>query len=674
MIPLFYSAENCSITYPLQSKDGSWRGFGGGWTKEKAQVNIVLRDDTEVLNFRRYITDVIDKGRGKFILQIPHYGKNIENKILVCRLSNPDIKIDKVYVHSVSDFTIDILESYTLQALIDNVGNVLITSSGEVISNKDELSAEKLYNKSLSKLAGLDSEAPVIEIVGNTIETLIAGDNYIDSGATATDNRDGDITSKIVTTSNVDTTTEGEYYVTYNVKDGAGNSAIQMTRAVNVLADTAAPIFLKTEPLVFSGGKVYLKNSSPSGSIYDAELVYTGDGTELAGASWTPTAQEYPQDGTIDFKENGDGKGSKEARTNWIPTGEYVQDFVYDVVFGTSYKLARVHDKGNGFADIYLGDNNTTIALSETNKPYTTPLTPWVLGVNLPDIVNVTSVPDAPIGYESLVDTNSLDLAFIRANFVEILPKVFELRHNQTAGSAYGYIRLSQTGGSGDLIRNLNDGETLEIHTRFKTSDVSIGYVSSSDANIPATHPDTNDVWQDFVFNVTVDTPISDSAFMAFYLASGTLPDVTLTIDLNYFEVYAVSQTVDVFSSFNATLWQTSADGVIIYSAVGNTFNFAVTTPGTNVFRPSIKINLNKNTINAGNYQIRFDAVINSGQARIYAFLFTGGATQTIAQYVVSGANTINITADASINELLMYIDGTKVGDINVTNFIIEEL
>jgi len=235
MIPLFYNAENCIITYPLQSKDGSWRGFGGGWTKEKAQVNIVLTDDTEVLNFRRYITDVIDKGRGKFILQIPHYGKNIENKILLCRLSNPDIKIDKLSVHSVSDFTIDILESYTLQALVDSVGNVLVTSSGEAISKKDELNAEKLYNKPLPKSAGLDSTAPVIEIVGNVIETLILGDNYIDNGATATDNRDGDITSKIVTISNVDTTAVGGYYVTYNVKDAVGNSAAQKTRQVNVI-------------------------------------------------------------------------------------------------------------------------------------------------------------------------------------------------------------------------------------------------------------------------------------------------------------------------------------------------------------------------------------------------------------------------------------------------------
>ena len=60
-------------------------------------------------------------------------------------------------------------------------------------------------------------------------------------GATATDTYDGDITSSIVTISNVDTAIVGNYTVTYDVADANGNAAITVTRTVNVV-DTTLPV------------------------------------------------------------------------------------------------------------------------------------------------------------------------------------------------------------------------------------------------------------------------------------------------------------------------------------------------------------------------------------------------------------------------------------------------
>ena len=66
-------------------------------------------------------------------------------------------------------------------------------------------------------------------------------EEYDDSGATASDNYDGDITSDIVTVNNVNRGTIGTYTVTYNVTDSSGNSADQKTRTVNVV-DTTSPV------------------------------------------------------------------------------------------------------------------------------------------------------------------------------------------------------------------------------------------------------------------------------------------------------------------------------------------------------------------------------------------------------------------------------------------------
>ena len=55
-------------------------------------------------------------------------------------------------------------------------------------------------------------------------------------GATATDDRDGDLTSKIETIGSVDTKKAGTYKITYVVKDSAGNTATA-TRTVIVKED-----------------------------------------------------------------------------------------------------------------------------------------------------------------------------------------------------------------------------------------------------------------------------------------------------------------------------------------------------------------------------------------------------------------------------------------------------
>jgi|GEM_PF-5658716 len=82
-----------------------------------------------------------------------------------------------------------------------------------------------------------DSVPPVITLLGNATVTINVDDTYIDAGATALDNVDGNITVNIVTVNQVDTSTEGIYAVTYNVTDAAGNAAVQISRTVTVDSD-----------------------------------------------------------------------------------------------------------------------------------------------------------------------------------------------------------------------------------------------------------------------------------------------------------------------------------------------------------------------------------------------------------------------------------------------------
>lgn len=64
--------------------------------------------------------------------------------------------------------------------------------------------------------------------------TIECGGAYADAGATASDNKDGDITARIQVENNVDTPKAGTYQVIYRVSDAAGNAAT-VTRTVKVV-------------------------------------------------------------------------------------------------------------------------------------------------------------------------------------------------------------------------------------------------------------------------------------------------------------------------------------------------------------------------------------------------------------------------------------------------------
>ena len=73
---------------------------------------------------------------------------------------------------------------------------------------------------------------------GSGTVSVEVGTAYLDAGATALDNYDGDISSSIITSNNVDSNTVGTYLVTYDVSDSSGNQATQVSRTATA---TSAP-------------------------------------------------------------------------------------------------------------------------------------------------------------------------------------------------------------------------------------------------------------------------------------------------------------------------------------------------------------------------------------------------------------------------------------------------
>lgn len=70
-----------------------------------------------------------------------------------------------------------------------------------------------------------EAGVPTISIIGESSITLNIGDSYIEKGASASDSKDGDLTSKVRISGAVNTSKANTYHVKYSVKNSSGKEA-----------------------------------------------------------------------------------------------------------------------------------------------------------------------------------------------------------------------------------------------------------------------------------------------------------------------------------------------------------------------------------------------------------------------------------------------------------------
>ena len=84
-----------------------------------------------------------------------------------------------------------------------------------------------------------DPDRPTISLLGEKTIILALGDNYIEAGATATDEQDGDLTAAIEINGQVNNAEIGDYVVRYSVTDSTSKLALEEIRIVRVIGSTA---------------------------------------------------------------------------------------------------------------------------------------------------------------------------------------------------------------------------------------------------------------------------------------------------------------------------------------------------------------------------------------------------------------------------------------------------
>ncbi len=127
-----------------------------------------------------------------------------------------------------SDSTVGIVTELGM-ADVGDAGGVDLALGGAAVSGLGIFLNDGFGNLGLG-----DAVPPVLTLVGNSSVSTPSGSAYSDAGASAEDNIDGDISGSVVATGAVNTAVVGNYTVTYNVSDRAGNRATAITRTVTV--------------------------------------------------------------------------------------------------------------------------------------------------------------------------------------------------------------------------------------------------------------------------------------------------------------------------------------------------------------------------------------------------------------------------------------------------------
>ncbi len=191
---------------------------------------------------------------------------NVEQTINVVDSIKPTITLkgDKVYNLSYS-------------AKYDELGFTVEDNSFEDLTQKVKISKEEITDTEYDiiysvedssgntaverrKVLIVDDIAPVISINGSANMRILVNSTYTEKGATAIDEKDGDLSDKIEISGKVNTSKVGEYKIKYTVSDKSGNKA-ETTRKVVVYKES-------TNPSSSGTGVIYLTfDDGPSSSI-----------------------------------------------------------------------------------------------------------------------------------------------------------------------------------------------------------------------------------------------------------------------------------------------------------------------------------------------------------------------------------------------------------------------
>ena len=213
----------------------------------------------------------------------------------------PDTIPPEITLIGESEITLLVGESYEepgATAIDDRDGEVEVVISGDVDTSEvgmytvtytavDLAGNSATATRTVTVQLPPDTIPPEITLIGESEITLLVSESYEESGATAIDDRDGEV--EVVISGDVDTSEVGTYTVTYTAVDLAGNSATTTrTVIVQLPPDVLRPVITLNgdEKITLFEGDTYIEHGATATDDRDGEVPVSISGevdTSVAG-------------------------------------------------------------------------------------------------------------------------------------------------------------------------------------------------------------------------------------------------------------------------------------------------------------------------------------------------------------------------------------------------------
>jgi len=331
-----------------------------------------------------------------------------------------------------------------------------------------------------------DTTPPVISLNSGSALIVDVGATYVEA-ATASDMLDGDLTLSMVVGGSVNTAAVGNYPLTYDVVDSAGNNAIQVSRTVTV-ADISAPVItLNGGDVTLEVGSVYTDQGATAVDNLDLNPVVTVDNqvnngllgvysviyssTDAAGNSASVTRKVTVVDTTVPvITRLGSATITTEAGLAYADAGatasdNYDGDISADIVVDNPVKTSSL----SSYTVTYdVSDASFNSAVQVSRSVTVTDTTPPVIQLNSSANLDV-DIGSTYVEAATVLDRFEGD---ITANLVvtgtvnTAAPAVFTLTYNAVDGSgnaASGVTRQVTIKDIGAPIISITGGDQVTI-------------------------------------------------------------------------------------------------------------------------------------------------------------------------------------------------------------------
>jgi prepilin-type N-terminal cleavage/methylation domain-containing protein len=272
---------------------------------------------------------------------------NLDNEAPVIVINgNTDVTINKGSVYADAGATATDNIDTTVSVITTGTVNPSIVGTYTLIYNATDSSGNAATSV-IRTITVVDVSAPVITLNGSNPTNINVGSTYSDAGATAIDDVDGDVTSKIITTGTVNPSIVGTYTITYTVKDNAGNIATA-TRTVNVIDNVAPTVVFGT-----NGNSIYAKTRSTTVTVSDNVALNVASLKYLWNTSTTtPTEASF----TTSFTN-----GSTISTPAGVSGSYYLWILAKDMSGNTEIQGSNVFNLDNTNPTVTFGTNGNSV-------------------------------------------------------------------------------------------------------------------------------------------------------------------------------------------------------------------------------------------------------------------------------------------------------------------------